>query len=95
MPTRKPRWWVYVLRCADDTLYTGVTTDVTRTAASTTPASHRSTRALANNSSRCYTMNRRRGMVLPAARSRDQETPRHDKLKLATKPKRVDSQIPC
>ncbi|MFP5408290.1 MAG: GIY-YIG nuclease family protein [Gammaproteobacteria bacterium] len=23
-------WWVYMLRCADGTLYTGVTTDVTR-----------------------------------------------------------------
>jgi putative endonuclease len=23
-------WYVYVLRCADDTLYTGVTTDVAR-----------------------------------------------------------------
>lgn len=30
MAARKPRWWVYVLRCADNTLYTGVTTDVTR-----------------------------------------------------------------
>lgn len=30
MATRKPRWWVYVLRCADDTLYTGVTTDTDR-----------------------------------------------------------------
>jgi len=28
--TRKPRWWVYVLRCADNTLYTGVTTDIAR-----------------------------------------------------------------
>jgi putative endonuclease len=30
--TRKPaaRWWVYVLRCADGTLYTGVTTDPAR-----------------------------------------------------------------
>jgi putative endonuclease len=28
--TPKPRWWVYVLRCADGTLYTGVTTDVSR-----------------------------------------------------------------
>jgi putative endonuclease len=26
----KPRWWVYVLRCADDTLYTGITTDPDR-----------------------------------------------------------------
>ena len=24
------RWWVYVLRCADGTLYTGVTTDPAR-----------------------------------------------------------------
>jgi putative endonuclease len=24
------RWWVYVLRCADGTLYTGVTTDPDR-----------------------------------------------------------------
>lgn len=24
------RWYVYVLRCADDTLYTGVTTDLAR-----------------------------------------------------------------
>jgi len=23
-------WWVYILRCADDTLYTGVTTDTVR-----------------------------------------------------------------
>lgn len=23
-------WFVYVLKCADDTLYTGVTTDITR-----------------------------------------------------------------
>ncbi len=23
-------WYVYMLRCADDTLYTGITTDVTR-----------------------------------------------------------------
>jgi putative endonuclease len=28
VPTAK--WWVYVLRCADGTLYTGVTTDVAR-----------------------------------------------------------------
>jgi putative endonuclease len=27
---RKPRWWVYILRCADDTLYTGITTDPER-----------------------------------------------------------------
>jgi putative endonuclease len=26
----KPKWWVYVLRCADGTLYTGVTTDCER-----------------------------------------------------------------
>src|SRR5262245_3007873 len=25
-----PRWWVYVVRCADGTLYTGVATDVAR-----------------------------------------------------------------
>jgi putative endonuclease len=23
-------WWVYILRCADDTLYTGITTDLER-----------------------------------------------------------------
>ncbi len=23
-------WWVYILRCADDSLYTGITTDVDR-----------------------------------------------------------------
>ncbi len=23
-------WWVYIVKCADDTLYTGVTTDVER-----------------------------------------------------------------
>jgi putative endonuclease len=23
-------WWVYLLRCGDDTLYTGITTDVER-----------------------------------------------------------------
>ena len=27
---KKPRWWVYILRCADGTLYTGVTTDTAR-----------------------------------------------------------------
>jgi putative endonuclease len=26
----KSRWWVYVLRCADGTLYTGITTDPER-----------------------------------------------------------------
>jgi putative endonuclease len=26
----RPRWWVYVVRCADHSLYTGVTTDVPR-----------------------------------------------------------------
>jgi putative endonuclease len=25
-----PTWWVYVLHCADGTLYTGITTDVDR-----------------------------------------------------------------
>jgi putative endonuclease len=25
-----PVWYVYILRCADDTLYTGITTDVER-----------------------------------------------------------------
>ena len=30
MPKAKPKWWVYVLRCADGTLYTGVTTDCDR-----------------------------------------------------------------
>jgi predicted GIY-YIG superfamily endonuclease len=25
-----PAWFVYVLRCGDDSLYTGITTDVTR-----------------------------------------------------------------
>ena len=27
---KKPRWWVYILRCADGTLYTGITTDLAR-----------------------------------------------------------------
>ena len=27
---KKPRWWVYILKCADGTLYTGITTDVAR-----------------------------------------------------------------
>ena len=26
----RERWWVYVLRCTDGSLYTGVTTDVSR-----------------------------------------------------------------
>lgn len=26
----KTTWFVYILRCADDTLYTGITTDVVR-----------------------------------------------------------------
>ena len=30
MAIRKPRWWVYVVRCADGTLYTGTTTDPAR-----------------------------------------------------------------
>ncbi len=30
MSTRKPRWWVYILRCADDTFYTGITTNPER-----------------------------------------------------------------
>ncbi|WP_005034493.1 GIY-YIG nuclease family protein [Holophaga foetida] len=27
-PGPKPEWWVYILRCGDDTLYTGIATDV-------------------------------------------------------------------
>jgi putative endonuclease len=27
---RTARWWVYVVRCADGTLYTGITTDLAR-----------------------------------------------------------------
>lgn len=27
---KSSRWWVYVVRCGDGTLYTGVTTDVAR-----------------------------------------------------------------
>lgn len=27
---RRSAWWVYVLRCADGSLYTGITTDVAR-----------------------------------------------------------------
>lgn len=30
MPRAKTQWWVYVLRCRDGTLYTGVTTDLER-----------------------------------------------------------------
>ena len=26
----RPGWWVYLLRCADGSLYTGITTDVAR-----------------------------------------------------------------
>jgi putative endonuclease len=29
-PKAKRTWWVYVLRCADGTLYTGITTDPAR-----------------------------------------------------------------
>ncbi|MFN3544646.1 MAG: GIY-YIG nuclease family protein [Thiobacillus sp.] len=27
---KAPTWWVYMLRCADGTVYTGITTDVDR-----------------------------------------------------------------
>ena len=30
MPRAKAQWWVYILRCRDGTLYTGVTTDLVR-----------------------------------------------------------------
>ena len=30
MAVRRSRWFVYVVRCADGTLYTGTTTDVSR-----------------------------------------------------------------
>jgi putative endonuclease len=30
MAVRRSRWFVYILRCADGTLYTGATTDVSR-----------------------------------------------------------------
>jgi putative endonuclease len=30
MAKSKTRWWVYILRCADGSLYTGITTDVER-----------------------------------------------------------------
>jgi putative endonuclease len=29
-PVSRPAWFVYMLRCADGTLYTGITTDVDR-----------------------------------------------------------------
>ena len=29
-PVQSAPWFVYILRCADDTLYTGITTDVER-----------------------------------------------------------------
>ena len=28
MPTKKDSWTVYILECADETLYTGITTDI-------------------------------------------------------------------
>ncbi len=28
--TNKPHWYVYILKCADNTLYTGITIDVER-----------------------------------------------------------------
>lgn len=28
--TQSSPWWVYMLRCYDDSLYTGITTDLTR-----------------------------------------------------------------
>jgi len=30
VPKSKPKWWVYILRCRDGTLYTGITTDLER-----------------------------------------------------------------
>lgn len=30
MPKAKPKWWVYLLRCRDGTLYAGITTDPER-----------------------------------------------------------------
>jgi putative endonuclease len=30
MKTAAPAWWVYLLRCADGSLYTGITTDLAR-----------------------------------------------------------------
>ncbi len=30
MPEPEAEWWVYVLRCRDGTLYTGITTDLVR-----------------------------------------------------------------
>lgn len=30
MPAATKSWYVYILRCADDTLYAGITTDVVR-----------------------------------------------------------------
>jgi putative endonuclease len=30
MTAHQARWYVYILRCADDTLYTGITTDIAR-----------------------------------------------------------------
>lgn len=34
MPVARPGWWVYILRCSDDTLYTGIARDLdTRIAA--------------------------------------------------------------
>jgi putative endonuclease len=30
MPDHEPGWYVYILRCSDDTFYTGITTNIDR-----------------------------------------------------------------
>jgi predicted GIY-YIG superfamily endonuclease len=83
------RWWVYVLRCGDGTLYTGATTDVARRL-----AVHQAGRGAR------YTRGRGPLIVIAVRRCRDKEIAlriehavkrlsRADKLALATAPQRL------
>lgn len=44
MAPKDKRWWVYIVRCADGTLYTGVATDVARRVAEHNGAGKRAAR---------------------------------------------------
>ena len=72
-----PSWYVYILRCSDDTYYTGITTDIERRL-----AEHNS-----GDSATRYTRTRRpvRLVYLEPATDRSSATTRENRIKRMTR----------
>ena len=91
---KSSRWWVYVVRCGDGTLYTGVTTDVPRRV-----AQHNAGTAAKYTRSRLpvvlvyHVSAKDRGAALRRELA-IKKLPRAEKLKLVNATRRLHSRIP-